>query len=84
MIDYVSFLLDQIFYSFIGNRTYRQVIGIPMGTNCAVINLSLCPNFKDPSKSDIIDKFDNIYTSTLKITFRLITHISTNTTSRLI
>ena len=34
MIDAVYFLLDNIFIRF-GNNIYRQVVGIPMGTNCA-------------------------------------------------
>ena len=34
MIDAVYFLLDNIFICF-SNKIYRQVVGIPMGTNCA-------------------------------------------------
>ena len=34
MIELVNFLLDNIFIRF-GNKVYRQVVGIPMGTNCA-------------------------------------------------
>jgi len=34
MIRALHFLLDNIFVRF-GNTVYRQVIGIPMGTNCA-------------------------------------------------
>ena len=30
----LTFLIDNIFVEF-DNRIYRQVIGIPMGTNCA-------------------------------------------------
>ena len=32
--DALTFLLDNIFIRF-GNPLYRQVVGIPMGTNCA-------------------------------------------------
>ena len=32
--DVLTFLLDNIFIRF-GTKLYRQVVGIPMGTNCA-------------------------------------------------
>ena len=32
--DVLTFLLDNIFIRF-GTELYRQVVGIPMGTNCA-------------------------------------------------
>ena len=32
--DALSFLLDNIYIRF-GNKLYRQIVGIPMGTNCA-------------------------------------------------
>ena len=32
--DALTFLLDNIFIRF-GSKLYRQVVGIPMGTNCA-------------------------------------------------
>ena len=40
--DALTFLLDNIFIQF-GTKLYRQVVGIPMGTNCAplVADLSL-------------------------------------------
>ena len=31
---YVTFVLDN-FYVRIGTKIYRQIVGIPMGTNCA-------------------------------------------------
>ena len=34
MCDALSFLLDNIYIRF-GTKLYRQIIGIPMGTNCA-------------------------------------------------
>ena len=42
MCDALTFLLDNIFIRF-GTKLYRQVVGIPMGTNCAslVANLFL-------------------------------------------
>ena len=30
----INFLLDNIFVCF-GNKVFRQIVGIPMGTNCA-------------------------------------------------
>ena len=34
--DALSFLLDNIYIRF-GTKLYRQIVGIPMGTNCAPI-----------------------------------------------
>ena len=34
MCDALHYLLDNIFIKF-GSKLYRQVVGIPMGTNCA-------------------------------------------------
>ena len=33
-VDALHFLLDNIFIRF-GLKLYRQIVGIPMGTNCA-------------------------------------------------
>ena len=42
LVTYVEYLIDNIYVN-IGNKTYRQCIGIPMGTDCAplVANLFL-------------------------------------------
>ena len=34
MCDTLNYLLDNIFIRF-GSKLYRQIVGIPMGTNCA-------------------------------------------------
>ena len=34
MYDALHYLLDNIFIRF-GSKLYRQIVGIPMGTNCA-------------------------------------------------
>ena len=34
MCDALHYLLDNIFIRF-GSKSYRQIVGIPMGTNCA-------------------------------------------------
>ena len=34
MCDALHYLLDNIFIRF-GSKFYRQIVGIPMGTNCA-------------------------------------------------
>ena len=70
MTDSVNFLLDNIFIRF-GNKVYRQVVGIPMGTNCAPLIADLflycyesqfmAKLHKDPSKSDLLEKFNNTY-----------------------
>ena len=33
-LDALHYLLDNIFIRF-GSKLYRQIVGIPMGTNCA-------------------------------------------------
>ena len=66
----LEFLLDNIFVRF-GDSVYRQVIGIPMGTNCAPLIADLflyCYELqfmtkisKDPSKQHLIQKFNNTF-----------------------
>ena len=34
MCEALTFLLDNIYIKF-GSKLYRQIVGIPMGTNCA-------------------------------------------------
>ena len=34
MCEVITYLLDNIFIRF-GSKLYRQIVGIPMGTNCA-------------------------------------------------
>ena len=36
MCDALHYLLDNIFIRF-GSKLYRQIVGIPMGTNCACL-----------------------------------------------
>ena len=38
--DALSFLLDNIYIRF-GTKLYRQIVGIPMGTNCAPLVVDL-------------------------------------------
>ena len=66
----LEFLLDNIFVRF-GDSVYRQIIGIPMGTNCAPLIADLflyCYELqfmtkisKDPSKQHLINKFINTF-----------------------
>ena len=36
MCDALHYRLDNIFIRF-GSKLYRQIVGIPMGTNCALL-----------------------------------------------
>ena len=50
--EMVEFLIDRIFVQKFGGRLFRQVIGIPTGTNCASLFADLClysqeSNFQD-------------------------------------
>ena len=63
---YVTFLLDSIFIRF-GTKLYRQVFGIPIGTNCAPLVADLflfcyerdfMMSLFDDKRADIIDAFN--------------------------
>ena len=65
--DALTFLLDNILICF-GTKLYRQVVGIPMGTNCAPLVADLflfCYErdfmmyFSDDTQADVIDAFNN-------------------------
>ena len=67
MCDALHYLLDNIFIGF-GSKLYRQIVGIPMGTNCAPLVADLflfCyeRDFKlslsDNNQSDIIEAFNS-------------------------
>ena len=61
--DALTFLLDNIFIRF-GTKLYRQVVGIPMGTNCAPLvadlflfcyERDLMMSLSDHKQADVID-----------------------------
>ena len=63
--DALTFLLDNIFIRF-GTKLYRQVVGIPMGTNCAPLVADLflfcyerdfMMSLSDDNQADVIDAF---------------------------
>ena len=64
--DALTFLLDNIFIRF-GTKLYRQVVGIPMGTNCAPLvadlflfcyERDLMMSLSDDKQADVIDAFN--------------------------
>ena len=64
--DGLTFLLDNIFIRF-GTKLYRQVIGIPMSTNCAPLVAHLfmfcyerdfMMSLSDDKQADVIDAFN--------------------------
>ena len=64
--DALIFLLDNIFIRF-GTKLYRQVVGIPMGTNCAPLVADLflfcyerdfMMSLSDDKQADVIDAFN--------------------------
>ena len=64
--DALTFLLDNIFIRF-GTKLYRQVVGIPMGTNCAPLVADLflfcyerdfMMSLSDDKQADVIDPFN--------------------------
>ena len=66
MDDALTFLLDNIFIQF-GTKLYGQVVGIPMGTNCAPLVADLflfcyerdfMMSLSDDKKAYVIDAFN--------------------------
>ena len=64
--DALHYLLDNIFIRF-GLKLYRQIVGIPMGTNCAPLVADLflfcyerdfMMSLSDNNQSDIIEAFN--------------------------
>ena len=70
MITSLEFLIDNIFVRF-GHSIHRQVIGIPMGTNCAPLIADLflyCYESqfmskinKDPSQQHLVEISNNTF-----------------------
>ena len=65
--DALSYLLDNIYIRF-GNKLYRQIVGIPMGTNCAPLVADLflicyerdfMTSLSDDNQADIIEAFNS-------------------------
>ena len=65
--DALSFLLDNIYIRF-GTKLYRQVVGIPMGTNCAPLVADLflfcyerdfMKDLSNDNQADIIKAFNS-------------------------
>ena len=61
--DALTFLLDNIFIRF-GTKLYRQVVGIPLGTNCGRRFIPVCYErdfmmaLSDNKQADVIDAFN--------------------------
>ena len=65
--DALLFLLDNIFIRF-GSKLYRQIVGIPLGTNCAPLVADLflfcyerdfMLSLSDNNQTDIIEAFNS-------------------------
>ena len=65
--DTLSYLLDNIYIKF-GNKLYRQIVGIPMGTNCAPLVADLflfcyerdfMTSLSNDNQADIIEAFNS-------------------------
>ena len=66
-MDALSFLLDNIYIRF-GTKLYRQIVGIPMGTNCTPLVADLflfcyerdfMKDLSSDNQADIIKAFDS-------------------------
>ena len=67
MCDALHYLLDNIFIGF-GSKLYRQIVGIPMGTDCATLVADLflfcykrdfMLSLSDNNQTDIIRAFNS-------------------------
>ena len=67
MCDALHYLLDNIFIRF-SSKLYRQIVGIPMGTNCAPLVADLflfcyerdfILSLSDNNQTDIIEAFNS-------------------------
>ena len=67
MCDALHYFLDNIFIRF-GSKLYRQIVGIPMGTNCALLVADLflfcyerdfMLSLSDNNQADIIEAFNS-------------------------
>ena len=78
MCDALHYLLDNIFIRF-GSKLYRQIVGIPMGTNCAPLVADLflfcyerdfMLSLSDNNQTDIIEAFNSTsrYSDLLRLT----------------
>ena len=65
--DALSYLLDNIYIRF-GTRLYRQIVGIPMGTNCAPLVADLflycyerdfMDSLNNDNQADVIEAFNS-------------------------
>ena len=68
MCEALTFLLDNIYIRF-GSKLYRQVVVIPMGTNCAPLVADLfCSvmrdfmlSLSDDNQSEVIEAFSSTF-----------------------
>ena len=69
MCEALTFLLDNIYIRF-GSKLYRQIVGIPMGTNCAPLVADLflfcyerdfMLSLSEDNQSDVIEAFNSTY-----------------------
>ena len=65
MCDALHYILDNIFIRFC-SKLYRQIVGIPMGTNCAPLiedffcyERDLMLSLSDNNQTDIIEAFNS-------------------------
>ena len=67
MCDALHYLLDNIFIRF-GSKLYKQIVGIPMGTNCAPLVADLflfcyerefMLSLSDNNQSDVVEAFNS-------------------------
>ena len=67
MCDALTFLLDNIYIRF-GSKLYRQIVGIPMGTNCEPLVADLylfcyerdfILSLSEDNQSDFIEAFNS-------------------------
>ena len=90
MCDALHYLLDNIFIRF-GSKLYRQILGIPMGTNCAplVADLSLfcyerdfMLSLSDNNQTDIIEAFKVSKVAKIRNRYNQAPHLTQDTNGK--
>ena len=80
MCDTLHYLLDNIFIRF-SSKSYRQIVVIPMGTNCVPLVADLflfcyerdfMLSLSDNNQTDIIETFNSTSSPYIKMTYLIL------------
>ena len=90
MCDALHYLLDNIFIRFC-SKLYRQIVGIPMGTNCAPLVADLflfcyerdyMLSLSDNNQADIIEAFKVSKVAKIRNRYNQVPHLTQDTNGK--